>query len=62
MMKNLSDEIVRTLDPYYYTDPAIFDQERDAIFARTWQFAGHASIAEHPGDYFTFEVTGQNLF
>ena len=61
-MANNPDSLARSLDARYYTDAAIFEKERDAIFARTWQFAGHASSAEQPGDYFTFEVAGQNLF
>jgi phenylpropionate dioxygenase-like ring-hydroxylating dioxygenase large terminal subunit len=52
----------RALDARYYTDQALFARERERIFHRTWQFAGHASQIEGPGDYFTFEVSGQNLF
>ena len=61
-MSNFSDEPVRSLDPHFYTDPAIFDQERNSVFARTWQFAGHVSSLEHPGNYFSFTVAGQDLF
>ena len=50
------------LDARYYTDPELFARERDKIFHRTWQFAGHISQVERPGDYFTFELGGQNLF
>lgn len=53
---------VRSLEARYYTDPEIFDQERNGLFARTWQFAGHRSQVENPGDYFTFEINGENLF
>ena len=52
----------RALDARYYTDPELFARERDKIFHRTWQFAGHVSQIERPGDYFTFELGGQNLF
>ena len=61
-MRNLSDEPVRSLAPHRCTDPAIFDREQVAVFAHTWQFAGHASSLEHAGDYFSFTVAGQNLF
>ena len=54
--------LVRTLHPRYYTDPEIFRIEQDGLFARTWQFAGHVSQLEKPGDYFAFEVAGQSLF
>ncbi|WP_075995917.1 aromatic ring-hydroxylating oxygenase subunit alpha [Salaquimonas pukyongi] len=53
---------VRSLDARYYTDPAIFEAERKGLLARTWQFAGHASQVEKPGDYFTFEIAGESLF
>lgn len=50
------------LDPCYYTDPAIFAQEKTQLFARTWQFAGHASQLKQIGDYFCFELAGESLF
>lgn len=53
---------IRTLDARFYTDPEILRIERNGILARTWQFAGHASLVEKPGDYFTFSIAGENLF
>lgn len=53
---------IRTLDARYYIDPRIFEQERKGLLARTWQFAGHASQLQEVGDYFTFEIAGENLF
>ena len=53
---------LRSLDARYYTDPGIFEIETRGLFARTWQFAGHASQLEKPGDYFTFEIAGESLF
>jgi phenylpropionate dioxygenase-like ring-hydroxylating dioxygenase large terminal subunit len=53
---------IRSLEARYYTDPEIFRIERSGLLARTWQFAGHASLAEKPGDYFTFTIAGENLF
>ena len=53
---------IRSLDARYYTDPDIFRAECDGLLARTWQFAGHASQLENPGDYFTFEIAGESLF
>lgn len=52
----------RSLEARYYTDPAVFTAEQKGLFARTWQFAGHASQLEYPGDYFTFSIAGENLF
>ena len=53
---------VRSLAAHYYTDPAIFMQERAGLLARTWQFAGHESQVLGEGDYFCFEVAGESLF
>ena len=54
--------VVHTLDPAYYTSDAIYQQECAGLFMRAWQYAGHASQAPNPGDYFTFEIAGQRLF
>lgn len=53
---------VRTLAARFYTDPAQFQREREAIFFRTWQYAGHASQVTRPGDFFTFSIGDQALF
>ena len=53
---------VRALHPRYYTDPAIFQQERERIFFRTWQYVCHAQEVASPGDYRVFEVADQSLF
>ena len=54
--------LIHTLDARYYTDPDIFRSEQTSVLANTWQFAGHVSQLESPGDYFTFEIARQNLF
>ncbi len=53
---------VLSLEAKYYTDPAIYEIEKKHLLASTWQFAGHVSLVEKPGDYFTFSVAGENLF
>lgn len=53
---------LRSLDARYYTDPEVFAKEQAGLLAQTWQFAGHVSLVDKPGDYFTFEIAGQNLF
>ncbi|ADV14813.1 ring-hydroxylating dioxygenase, large terminal subunit [Mesorhizobium australicum WSM2073] len=53
---------LRSLEAHYYTDLEIFAKEQAGLLARSWQFAGHVSLVEKPGDYFTFEIAGQNLF
>ena len=53
---------LRSLEARYYTDPNVFNLEKNGLLAKTWQFAGHESQIENPGDYFTFSIAGENLF
>ncbi|KMW59335.1 Benzoate 1,2-dioxygenase [Candidatus Rhodobacter oscarellae] len=53
---------IHSLDARYYTDPAVYADEMQGLFARTWQFACHASALAGPGDYVAFEIAGENLF
>jgi phenylpropionate dioxygenase-like ring-hydroxylating dioxygenase large terminal subunit len=50
-----------TLPSFLYTDASIFAEEKEKIFARTWQVVGHASQVVNPGDYFTTELVGEPL-
>ncbi len=56
-------EIARawTLAAPLYTDPRVFELEKERIFSRTWQVAGHACQVINPGDYFTVELVGEPL-
>jgi len=40
-----------TIPSSWYTDPAFHALERDAIFARTWQFVTHASRVANAGEH-----------
>jgi choline monooxygenase len=40
-----------TLPGSWYTDPELYELEREAIFKRTWQYACHASAVAEPGSY-----------
>lgn len=51
-----------TLPAHYYFDPAIFAQEREAIFFTSWQFVGFAHNLSAPGDYITAEIIDQKVF
>jgi choline monooxygenase len=44
-----------------YRDPAIFERERTAIFAQTWQFIGLAADLPRAGDYIAEVVAGYPL-
>jgi phenylpropionate dioxygenase-like ring-hydroxylating dioxygenase large terminal subunit len=45
----------------FYTDPDVFAQEKERVFARTWQVVGHHSQLTKPGDFFTTELLGEPL-
>jgi phenylpropionate dioxygenase-like ring-hydroxylating dioxygenase large terminal subunit len=51
-------ELIETLPTSYYTDPAILEIEKKAIFAKTWQYVGTAESLAKPGDYITTELVG----
>jgi phenylpropionate dioxygenase-like ring-hydroxylating dioxygenase large terminal subunit len=50
-----------TMASGYYSDPAIHDQEQDAIFARSWIFVGHESQVAEPGCYKTVELADESI-
>ncbi|MEL6998470.1 MAG: aromatic ring-hydroxylating dioxygenase subunit alpha [Pseudomonadota bacterium] len=54
--------LIHSLEARYYTDPQIFEIESHGLFAKTWQFACHASEIPGPGDYYAFEMAGESLF
>ncbi len=45
----------------FYTDPEAFAQEKERIFARTWQVVGHRGQLAKPGDFFTTDLLGEPL-
>ena len=51
-----------TLSSEYYTDPAIYEREKEAIFYRTWQYIAHRSAFQEAGDYVTLRICDQNVF
>ena len=54
--------LTHALDAHYYTDAEIYEREKTAIFARTWNYAGHISQLPDSGSYFTFKIADQSLF
>ena len=58
----MSTNPVHALEAAHYTDPTLFERKQERIFRRTWQFAGHVSRLERPGDYFALEQHGRSLF
>ncbi len=45
----------------FYADPEVFEAEVEQIFRPMWQFAGHACEIPEPGDYFTFDASGDSI-
>src|SRR6478672_12645063 len=45
----------------FYTDPDVWHQESQRIFARTWQVVGRCEQLAKPGDFFTTELLGEPL-
>jgi len=51
-----------TMPARYYWAPEIFEREKDAIFARAWNFVGHVERVREPGDYMTARIVDQGVF
>lgn len=50
-----------TLPGRFYFDPEIFEREKESIFYRRWQYAGHVSQLSQPGDYITQDVADESM-
>lgn len=50
-----------TIPSEWYTSPGFFDFDRDAIFARSWQYVGPSAGLGSPGRYRSAEVAGNPL-
>jgi choline monooxygenase len=53
---------MKNLDPEFYTDPALYERERQLIFWDTWQLLGPLSYLNLPGDYLATEIAGAQVF
>ena len=51
-----------TMPARYYTDPHVYEREKEVIFARTWHYIGHESHVRDPGDYLTLEIADESVF
>ena len=50
-----------TIPANYYTDPAIYARETQAIFFKAWNYAAHVSQLAAAGDYVTVRIADQNI-
>jgi len=51
-----------TMPARYYFSDDIYDLEKEAIFYKTWHYAGHVSQLAKPREFFTTRIHQQNLF
>ena len=60
----LSEDPTRswTMPSRYYTDPDVYEEEKQVIFAWTWHYVGHLSRLKAPGDYLTLEIADESVF
>ena len=54
-------EQAHTIPAAYYTQPQVFEQEKDAIFAKHWICIAHRSEVAESNAYITREVVGESL-
>ena len=51
-----------TLPARFYQQEEVYRREMEAIFFRSWWYAGHTSQIAHTGDYLTASIGDQNIF
>ena len=49
------------LDPYFYFDEGIYQQEQELLFRNVWQLFGFTSEMEHSDDFLCREVGGSSV-
>lgn len=52
---------LRAVDRSVYSDPAVFEAEREKIFAKVWQFACHTSELPTAGSFLTLDLAGASV-
>jgi len=53
MSEQLVDRTTGLVSRRIFSDPELYQQELECIFARCWLFLGHESAIPMPGDYVT---------
>ena len=64
MAKDLTGESThdwdrRGLPGWAYHSPKVFEMERERLFLRHWQIAGHVNEMREPGDFVTLDLLGE---
>ncbi|MGE8673273.1 MAG: aromatic ring-hydroxylating oxygenase subunit alpha [Achromobacter kerstersii] len=55
------EENAWTLPASYYTQDAVFDYEKEQVFANTWICVAHRSELAAPNDYVTRDIIGESI-
>jgi choline monooxygenase len=50
-----------SLPSEFFTDPNVFEQEKERIFYRNWLFVGHSTDIPNAGDFFITEIFGNSI-
>ena len=45
----------------YFTDPDVFEMEKEKVFGQYWIYAGHKSAISEPGSYFTRTIGDKQI-
>jgi choline monooxygenase len=48
--------VAKTLNTDFYTDPLIFEESREKIFSKSWQFIGDRNLVSHAGSCYPFTL------
>ena len=51
-----------TMPARFYVSADIYEMEKEAIFYKTWHYAGHVSQVAEKRSYFTTKIHEQNVF
>ncbi len=54
-------ECAKTIPHTWYFDPEIYDLEKKAVFAATWQMVGRTEQVAQSGSYITAEIAGEPI-
>ena len=57
----LVDLVQRTVRPRAFTDPEVYREEQEHIFARCWLFVAHESQISKPGDFITNHMGDESV-
>lgn len=59
---NKDPAVSYTMPARFYVNAEIYDLEKEAIFYKSWHYAGHVSQVAQKGSYFTTSLHEQNFF